>query len=323
MKNYLKYACLTLVLLFLFSPSVLNAQSSQILRIRINGAFLYIPANEQQPIMQGDVLVPLRVVLETLGYAVEWRAETQTAVFSKQGRVGTLEISSQEIFINNRVEQLYIPSQLVSGRTMVSLCTIYRLTGMNVLWERNSYTINIFDENSFSLYMERPISPLIQTSISEIELGLSPEYLIKSLYERDIKLLIPPYYTQDWDFINKHVENPVLDGRIYNLGGLCFSFFFRTEHLVFNFTREGEKESIFVRTAEHSTFEGIRIGDSRDRVVEAHGHNYLESPFASNVIEYFDGENYLSFVFGGDKVIDWSIRKISIFDSHARILLWR
>jgi len=181
----------------------------------------------------------------------------------------------------------------------------------------DDYISNVFTDGDDwkSEIALRPHSAPNQTNIDGFELGLNPEELVWTLDERGIAIL---QAYQDWETIYSIVENPVRDGRRYNVGS-DFSFSFATENIIFDYTCEGLMESITVISALYRTSENIGISDSRRRVIEAHGADYLISPFDSNVIEYFDGENYLFFVFSFDDVVlHWGIRQISIFEFHAQ-----
>ncbi|MCL2400843.1 MAG: copper amine oxidase N-terminal domain-containing protein [Defluviitaleaceae bacterium] len=307
---------LMLAIVFTSLPFTLNVQASQTPYVRINGEFLHI--YDEQPIMiEHIVVVPLRAVVETLGYTIRWDSQTQTAALSKSEHTSYVKINSSDIIINGEVEWGYIPAQLVNDRTLVCLRTISLITGMNVQWDRVSNIVDIFISDVVRPEtILRPISSPIQTSVDGFELGLNPEELVRTLEEKDIAIHLP--YAQDWDTIYENIADPVRDGRRYNVGG-DFSFSFVIDDIIFNYTYEGLMESIYITTAQHRTSENVGVGDSRSRVIEAHGTAYMESPFTSGVIEYFDGENYLFFVFGGDFVLSWGIGQISIFEIHAQI----
>ena len=328
-KNFKKLIMATFVLILmamLIVPSLTlqaqansNTQTPQTPRIRIDGEFVQIPTAEQQPvIVDGRTLVPLRAVMEALGFTVEWSAEEQTVLLTKPGRIIAVQIDNDNMFVNNDTVPLVVPAQIMNSRTMVPIRAISEATDLEVQWDATNRIVDILtSEDSKPEPIVRPIAPPIQTSVYGIELGLSPEELLKVLVERGIELNILPLDAQNWETIYANVENPVRDGRRYNIGG-DFSFSFATEHITFNYTFEGLQESMSIRTALHKTSANVGVGSSRSEVLEAHGTAYLISPFDSGVIEYFDGENYLFFVFVGDTVLSWGIGQISIFEVHAR-----
>jgi len=203
---------------------------------------------------------------------------------------------------------------------MIPICAISQATGNEVQWDGRTHTIDIFVFINMTLEqlreMPRTISPPIQTSIDGIELGLPPEKLVSLLDTNSIELIVSMEY-QDWETIYAHVENPVRDGRIYNIYDE-FSFFFVTEDIIFNYSDDGLMEFMHVLSTHHRTSADISIGNSRSKVIDAHGDSYAISPFFSNTIEYFDGQNYLFFSFDfNENVESWGIGQISIFELHA------
>ena len=149
----------------------------------------------------------------------------------------------------------------------------------------------------------------IQTSIGSFELGQNPENLVRLLDEEGIDVIVSPY--QDFEAIG--IDNPVVDGRMYNFDS---SFSFTTEDIVFHYDSNGFQQSMVVLSPNPQTDAGVGVGDSRARVIEAHGNNYSapENPMFGHIIEYSDGETYLVFVFGDDRVFSWSLSRQSVFE---------
>ena len=77
---------------------------------------------DQKPVMVEDrVLVPLRGVFNALGAVVEYIEETESVFASKRSSYITLEIGSNELYVNGTAVTLDVPSQLIQDRTMVPL----------------------------------------------------------------------------------------------------------------------------------------------------------------------------------------------------------
>ena len=299
----------------------LYVQPTQTPRVRINWEHIEISYDDQKPIIiNNHYMVPLHIVMEALGFLVEWEEETQTITLTNQWRTVSIEIGNYYMSINNNVVSLNAPVVVINNHLMIPICAISQATGNEVQWDGRTHTIDIFVFINMTLEqlreMPRTISPPIQTSIDGIELGLPPEKLVSLLDTNSIELIVSMEY-QDWETIYAHVENPVRDGRIYNIYDE-FSFFFVTEDIIFNYSDDGLMEFMHVLSTHHRTSADISIGNSRSKVIDAHGDSYAISPFFSNTIEYFDGQNYLFFSFDfNENVESWGIGQISIFELHA------
>ncbi|MCL1882267.1 MAG: copper amine oxidase N-terminal domain-containing protein [Defluviitaleaceae bacterium] len=327
MKNYTKKlvafaSALIFIIIFASPLFVLRVQATQMLRMRLDGEFLNLSQNYNLPSLnERSVFVPLRAIMEALGYTVEWTENTQTVTIVRTGHISRIQIDADSFMVNGADKQMEIPARLVENRTMVCLDTISAITGLGVRLDNMTHIIDLLTMGySRSVVTQRPVSSPIQTTVDEFELGLTPKELVMMLNE-STGISLPPTREddQDWESIYNAVDNPVRDGRIYNVGG-DFSFFFAAEDVIFNYTAEGLFESIIVQSSRIRTIADAGVGDSRDSVLASHGMAYMESPFLGRgVIEYFDGENYLFFVFRADYVQEWGIGSISIFDIHAHI----
>ena len=320
----IKLACITLMLaLAAYFASIThtrNEQHPQTPQLRINWGLIEIPVDDQHSVIVNDrTLVPLRAVMEALGFEVEWNEQKQTATLKSEWHTAIIQIGSYEIIVNDNITPTDVPAQIMNNRTMVPVRVISEATGMRVQWDARNYTVYIFDFRTMQMeqlrQMPRLISPPIQTSIDGFELGLTPEELVQELDKRNVSIIVSEH--QDWETIYEFVDSPMRDGRVYNLAGE-FSFTFSTNTFHFYYTEKGFMESISVRTSQHRTSAGVGIGSSRSDVVAAHGNAYAVSPFFGNIIEYFDGEKYLYFAFDSQNVVySWGIRQVSIFELHA------
>ena len=162
-------------------------------------------------------------------------------------------------------------------------------------------------ETTTAIEMANPVS------IEEFEFGQSPEDLLNVLRNNDMEL--DTDHPQSWDYIESVLgDAAVQDGRIYNTDG--FHFWYRTDDAMFFFAPEGVFRSISVLSPRIRTSFDVGVGDNFDDVVAAHGTDFVERIWSQRVIEYFDGEVYLTFVFeaDGDIVLSWRVRPWSMLD---------
>ncbi|MCL2387760.1 MAG: copper amine oxidase N-terminal domain-containing protein [Defluviitaleaceae bacterium] len=143
-------------------------------RIRIDGQFVNIPDNDQQPIIiEGTTVVPLRVTMEALGFEVFFTesdgsillhsssqsimlptrpiAEHLVKGFPIGERVGTNDyyFTANYLYTSNTryaagvIIPLDVPAQIINGRTMIPVRAVAEVTGMTVTWDGDNRIIDI------------------------------------------------------------------------------------------------------------------------------------------------------------------------------------
>ena len=127
------------------APSPLFRAAPQGVRIRIDGDFLYIPAYDQQPIIiDGRTMVPLRIVMEALGFTVEWRYEYQSAFIRKDDITIIIQIGNKNMEVQGYgIVELDVPARLIGGRTMVPMRAVAEASGMEAQWDSANRIVNI------------------------------------------------------------------------------------------------------------------------------------------------------------------------------------
>ncbi|MDR0273310.1 MAG: hypothetical protein LBI27_08350 [Clostridiales bacterium] len=139
-----KLLCIVIAAAFVFMlPSFeVSAENPQ---IRINGVFIEIPDDEQQPlIVDGRTLVPLRAVMEALGFEVEWNEPT--IKLTKPWYEIVIEIGSDEMLVNGVAHSLDVPAQIIGGRTMVPLRAVSEAADLIVVWNEAEAITNLSTE---------------------------------------------------------------------------------------------------------------------------------------------------------------------------------
>ena|GEM_PF-1196547 len=150
---------------YMFAPISLFAQSQEI-RIRIDGEFVYIPAYEQHPvIIDGRTLVPVRAVMEALGFEVSWYEPTQAITVSDRN------VQFDAIFIIDYHHMwirdfeslsLDVPPKIINGRTMIPVRAIAEAYRMEVRWNQDERIVDIFRRDDFWIReIPPPPTPII------------------------------------------------------------------------------------------------------------------------------------------------------------------
>ena len=125
-------------------PSV-HAHYHDTIRIRADNNFIPIPADDQQPVLtDGRTLVPLRAVMEYLGFTVDWQ-ESESLVTLTMGANHAIQvqIGNLTMQVNGISVALDVPPHLINGRTMVPVRAIAEATGFAVDWLADERIVDI------------------------------------------------------------------------------------------------------------------------------------------------------------------------------------
>ena len=99
----------------------------------------------------GRVLVPMRLIFEKLGAAVDWNEDTQTITAVKDDITLDITIGSWTGIINGTNTELSLPPIIKDGRTMVPLRFVSETLGATVEWDSVAYTVSISSPAASSL----------------------------------------------------------------------------------------------------------------------------------------------------------------------------
>ncbi len=128
-----------LVLMLMVMPSVGHA--AQQAHINLNGKEISMPSNVDIVSMKGSVMIPLRVVVEQLGYKVSWAGPSQTATISQGSNVVALTAGSTTAIVNGQQFDLEAAPIIQHGTTLVPLRFLGENTGATVKWDNSSKTV--------------------------------------------------------------------------------------------------------------------------------------------------------------------------------------
>ena len=157
MKRFLKSLSL---LLILFTCSVQTAAAAS-LNVTLNGKQLSFDAAPY--IENGRVLVPMRGILQALGYSVQWQEQTQTVLATKDGIAISLPLNSTAVSVNDAEVTIDVPAKLHNSRTFVPLRFLAEYSGANVYWDANASTV-VIHSNEAEGYKKEDSVVYIQTN---------------------------------------------------------------------------------------------------------------------------------------------------------------
>ncbi len=97
-------------------------------------------------ILENRTMVPVRGVMEELGYTVDWDADTKTATLKND--VNTVKITAGEsvFYLNDTAVTPDVPQTIIEGRFMLPLRAVSEAVGAKVDWDGESKTAVISTE---------------------------------------------------------------------------------------------------------------------------------------------------------------------------------
>ena len=102
---------------------------------------------EQKPIEKdGQILVPLRAVFESLGAEVGWEEGTQMVTVTKDKEQVKIQVGSKVMEKNGEEIDFGYPAVLEGGRTMIPLSAVSESFSIQVDWNRDEQRIDITAE---------------------------------------------------------------------------------------------------------------------------------------------------------------------------------
>jgi len=122
--------------------------TSREINIYKNGVWIY--TNQEAVIKNDRALAPLRGISESLGFTVDWNAQSQQITLQDNKRVIRLTIGSNEATLNflddgKEPETILLDAapEIINGRTLVPVRFIAESTGADVSWDSVTQNINI------------------------------------------------------------------------------------------------------------------------------------------------------------------------------------
>lgn len=127
------------LLFVIFMP--LNSFANSDIKLWINGD--YVSTDVPPVIENGRTLVPLRVVSENLGLAVDWNGDLKQITISKDDEQFIFLIGQNFFQKGDSKQDLDAAPKIVDGRTLVPIRVIAEAFGQEVTWDNLARTVAI------------------------------------------------------------------------------------------------------------------------------------------------------------------------------------
>ncbi len=138
---YKRLVFFVLLVTVIFSSAVCSAASSDDLTLIINQK--KVDADVNPMIINDRTMVPVRILLETLGADVEWNDALRQVVVMSGATVMIFTIGSSNVYIGGNVVKLDAAPVIVNSRTLVPLRFISENLGYKVDWDADTRTVYV------------------------------------------------------------------------------------------------------------------------------------------------------------------------------------
>jgi len=96
-------------------------------------------------VVNNFTMVPIRVIAEDIGYAVDWTAGTDKVRISNGGSLIELTFNRDTALVNGAEKPLGAPAFVDQGVTYVPLRFVSEQMGLNVYWDKDSKSVFLYD----------------------------------------------------------------------------------------------------------------------------------------------------------------------------------
>lgn len=161
----MKKLVLTALLTMALSVSAF-ADSSDSVNVVVHGK----PVQQSGVIIDNRTMIPVRGVMEELGFVVDWNAETKTATLNNGETFITMTAGEKSFIAGDKVVVPDVPQTIVDGRFMLPLRAVCdAVGGIGVDWDNETKTAFIIEPVD-----EEKDESTLNTSISGVTIEIEP-----------------------------------------------------------------------------------------------------------------------------------------------------
>jgi len=179
--------------------------------VYVDGKFLEFDV--PPTIEEGRVLLPLRLVFETLNASVEWIDSTKTV----KGQMGditvSLQIGSKTAVVNGAEVKLDVPGKIVNGRTLVPLRFVSESFGADVKWDQDTKTVYVTSADKNTNTTDLSKEDIIEELNASVDIlpvdGIFPEPY--GLDAKEAKMILVAKSAEDLKLFNSLSKKDKID----------------------------------------------------------------------------------------------------------------
>ncbi|MDR0270680.1 N-acetylmuramoyl-L-alanine amidase family protein [Paenibacillus sp.] len=145
MKKFGFMAVLLFVFLLVFPNNGQAAAGSA--RIFLDGNELSLSGNAKVENVNGNIMIPFRVVGENLGFDVAWEQQTRTVTIKKDSEVIKLVVNQKTADVNGKTVSMNVAPILRTDTVLVPIRFVSEQMGIMVDWDNNKKIVYLYTPN--------------------------------------------------------------------------------------------------------------------------------------------------------------------------------
>lgn len=159
-----------------------NGHAASKTSIVLDGKTLSLPKDVEVQNIKGNIMIPIRVVVEELGFDVNWDKNTRTVTIKQDGTTLKLVIGSKTAKVNDKNVALPLAPFISNDSTLVPLRFVSEQMGMEIKWDNMKKTVYLtspktgpanpiqnlatvngigFENNSLNIAVSKKVQPSI------------------------------------------------------------------------------------------------------------------------------------------------------------------
>ncbi|MCJ8014305.1 N-acetylmuramoyl-L-alanine amidase family protein [Paenibacillus sp. KQZ6P-2] len=119
-------------------------------KIYLDDKELTLPGNAKVENVNGNIMIPLRVVGENLGFDVAWEQKTRTVTIKKDSNVIKLVVNQKTADVNGKKVSMDIAPILRTDTVIVPLRFVSEQMGLTVNWDNNKKIVYLYTQDNQS-----------------------------------------------------------------------------------------------------------------------------------------------------------------------------
>ncbi|OAB46832.1 N-acetylmuramoyl-L-alanine amidase family protein [Paenibacillus antarcticus] len=147
-----KFSLLLILCAFFFIvyPSDGSAAAVQS-KIILDGKEITMPAGIQVQVINDNVMIPIRVVVENLKFKVDWNQKSQGVIIQQDTKVITLTVNQQAATVDGKQVVLNTAPQVKNETVFVPIRFVSEQMGLLVSWDNLDKTVYLTSSNKESI----------------------------------------------------------------------------------------------------------------------------------------------------------------------------
>lgn len=129
------------LLLVVVVPNESNAAAAANSKIILDGQELVLPDNVQVANVNKSVMIPIRVVAESLKFKVDWDQKSRNVKIQQDARTLSLTVDKKEASVDNNVVELNNAPLIMNNTVVVPIRFVSEQMGLEVSWDNTDKVV--------------------------------------------------------------------------------------------------------------------------------------------------------------------------------------